>query len=243
MVFRLFYLALYVFVGKSTRSCVFSYNIESDVKRCCVKTFLVPLTPEEEADCLKRWQSGERAAKEELILHNMRLVAHVAKKYISSGEDAEDLISIGTIGLLKAADSFKPDYGSRFATYAIRCIDNEMLMHFRSRKKARGEVSLFEPIGVDKEGNQIQLVDVLEYHDVNVVENVQKREQMETISRNIGQILSEREYYIIRKRYGLFGTKECTQREISAELGISRSYVSRIEKKALDKLKKFVVSS
>ena len=172
-----------------------------------------------------------------------RLVAHVAKKYISSGEDAEDLISIGTIGLLKAADSFKPDYGSRFATYAIRCIDNEMLMHFRSRKKARGEVSLFEPIGVDKEGNQIQLVDVLEYHDVNVVENVQKKEQMETISRNIGQILSEREYYIIRKRYGLFGTKECTQREISAELGISRSYVSRIEKKALDKLKKFVVSS
>ena len=118
-----------------------------------------------------------------------------------------------------------------------------MLMHFRSRKKARGEVSLFEPIGVDKEGNQIQLVDVLEYHDVNVVENVQKKEQMETISRNIGQILSEREYYIIRKRYGLFGTKECTQREISAELGISRSYVSRIEKKALDKLKKFVVSS
>ena len=108
---------------------------------------------------------------------------------------------------------------------------------FRYRNKAQF------PIGVDKEGNQIQLVDVLEYHDVNVVENVQKKEQMETISRNIGQILSEREYYIIRKRYGLFGTKECTQREISAELGISRSYVSRIEKKALDKLKKFVVSS
>ena len=173
----------------------------------------------------------------------MRLVAHVAKKYISSGEDAEDLISIGTIGLLKAADSFKPDYGSRFATYAIRCIDNEMLMHFRSRKKVRGEVSLFEPSGVDKEGNQSQLVDVLEYHDVNVVENVQKKEQLDKISRNIGQILSERERYIICKRYGLFGTKECTQREISTELGISRSYVSRIEKKALDKLKKFVVSS
>ena len=118
-----------------------------------------------------------------------------------------------------------------------------MLMHFRSRKKVRGEVSLFEPIGVDKEGNQIQLVDVLEYHDVNVVENVQKKEQLDKISRNIGQILSERERYIICKRYGLFGTKECTQREISTELGISRSYVSRIEKKALDKLKKFVVSS
>lgn len=208
-----------------------------------MKTFLVPLSPEEEADCLKRWQSGEQAAKEELILHNMRLVAHVAKKYASSGEDAEDLISIGTIGLLKAADSFKPDYGSRFATYAIRCIDNEMLMHFRSKKKMRGEVSLFEPIGVDKEGNQIQLVDVLEYHDINVVDDVQKREQIEQIKSNIRQILNDREYCIICKRYGLFGEKECTQREISTGLGISRSYVSRIEKKALDKLKNFVGSS
>ena len=208
-----------------------------------MKTFLVPLSPEEEADCLKRWQSGEQTAKEELILHNMRLVAHVAKKYVSSGEDAEDLISIGTIGLLKAADSFKPDYGSRFATYAIRCIDNEMLMHFRSKKKMRGEVSLFEPIGIDKEGNQIQLVDVLEYHDANVVEDVQKRAQIEQIRENIRNILSEREYYIISRRYGLFGEKECTQREISKGLGISRSYVSRIEKKALDKLKNFVGSS
>ena len=208
-----------------------------------MKTFLIPLSPEEEADCLNRLKNGDRMAKEELILHNMRLVAHVAKKYVNSEEDTEDLISIGTIGLLKAVNSFKHDYGSRFATYAIRCIDNEMLMYFRSRKKVRGEVSLFEPIGVDKEGNQIQLVDVLEYHDVNVVENVQKKEQLDKISRNIGQILSERERYIICKRYGLFGTKECTQREISTELGISRSYVSRIEKKALDKLKKFVVSS
>ena len=208
-----------------------------------MKTFLVPLSPEEEADCLKRWQSGEQAAKEELILHNMRLVAHVAKKYVSSGEDAEDLISIGTIGLLKATDSFKPDYGSRFATYAIRCIDNEMLMYFRSKRKMRGEVSLFEPIGIDKEGNQIQLVDVLEYHDTNVVENVQKREQIEQIRKNMKQILSDREYHIICKRYGILGEKECTQREISKGLGISRSYVSRIEKKALEKLKKIVVNS
>ena len=124
--------------------------------------------------------------------------------------------------------------------YAIRCIDNEMLMHFRSKKKMRGEVSLFEPIGIDKEGNQIQLVDVLEYHDANVVEDVQKRAQIEQIRKNIRNILSEREYYIISRRYGLFGEKECTQREISKGLGISRSYVSRIEKKALDKLKNFV---
>ena len=108
-----------------------------------MKTFLVPLSPEEEEDCLNRIKNGEKAAKEELILHNMRLVAHVAKKYTGSQEDMEDLISIGTIGLLKAADSFRPDYGSRFATYAIRCIDNEMLMHFRSKRKVRGEVSLF----------------------------------------------------------------------------------------------------
>lgn len=208
-----------------------------------MKTFLVPLSPEEEAVCLDRWKNGDQAAKEELILHNMRLVAHVAKKYVNSGEDVEDLISIGTIGLLKAADSFRPDYGSRFATYAIRCIDNEMLMYFRSRKKTRGEVSLFEPIGVDKEGNQIQLVDVLEYHDGNVVEDVQKRDQIDRIQKNIRQILNKREYYIICKRYGLFGEKECTQREISAGLGISRSYVSRIEKKALGKLKNFVCGS
>ena len=207
-----------------------------------MKTFLVPLSPEEEADCLKRWQSGEQTAKEELILHNMRLVAHVAKKYVSSGEDQEDLISIGTIGLIKATDSFKPDYGSRFATYAIRCIDNEMLMYFRSKKKIRSEVSLFEPIGVDKEGNQIQLVDVLEYHDINVVDDVQKRAQIEQIRKNMKDILSEREYCIICRRYALSGKKECTQKELAQELGISRSYVSRIEKKALDKLKNFVCS-
>ena len=140
-----------------------------------MKTFLIPLSPEEEADCLNRLKNGDRMAKEELILHNMRLVAHVAKKYVNSEEDMEDLISIGTIGLLKAVNSFKHDYGSRFATYAIRCIDNEMLMYFRNKRKTRGEVSLFEPIGVDKEGNQIQLLDVLEFHDRNVVDDVEKK--------------------------------------------------------------------
>lgn len=205
-----------------------------------MKTFLVPLSPEEEADCLDRLKNGERAAKEELILHNMRLVAHVAKKYVSAEEDAEDLISIGTIGLLKAADSFKPDYGSRFATYAIRCIDNEMLMHFRSKKKTRGEVSLFEPIGTDKEGNQIQLVDVLEYQDNNVAEAVARREQIQKIKDNMETVLNSREAFIIRKRYGLEDEQELTQREIANILGISRSYVSRMEKKAMLKLRKII---
>ena len=205
-----------------------------------MKTFLVPLSPEEETDCLNRLKNGECKAKEELILHNMRLVAHVAKKYINSQEDQEDLISIGTIGLLKAVDSFRQDYGSRFATYAIRCIDNEMLMYFRSKKKMRGEVSLFEPIGMDKEGNQIRLVDVLEYHDTNVAENLGRREQIQKIHRHMGDVLNEREAFIIRRRYGLGGEREWTQREISVKLGISRSYVSRIEKRALEKLKKII---
>lgn len=206
-----------------------------------MKTFLVPLSPEEEADCLNRLKNGENKAKEELILHNMRLVAHVAKKYVNSQEDPEDLISIGTIGLLKAVDSFRQDYGSRFATYAIRCIDNEMLMYFRSKKKMRGEVSLFEPIGMDKEGNQIQLVDVLEYHDSNVAEDLERREQIRKIRKHMDEVLTQREAFIIRKRYGLGGEQEWTQREIAAKLGISRSYVSRIEKRGLEKLRKIIL--
>ncbi|MCI7323753.1 MAG: RNA polymerase sporulation sigma factor SigK [Lachnospiraceae bacterium] len=205
-----------------------------------MKTFLVPLSPEEEKECLARIESGEREAREDLILHNMRLVAHVVKKYAGSREDPEDLISIGTIGLLKAVGSFRADYGSRFATYAIRCIDNELLMYFRSRKKLRSEVSLFEPIGTDKEGNQIELVDVLEYQGKNAAEELYRQEQIRRIRENIGSALDEREAFIIRKRYGLTGEEEWTQRRIAAELGISRSYVSRIEKRALEKLKKIV---
>ncbi len=201
---------------------------------------MVPLSPEEEKECLARIESGEREAREDLILHNMRLVAHVVKKYAGSREDPEDLISIGTIGLLKAVGSFRADYGSRFATYAIRCIDNELLMYFRSRKKLRSEVSLFEPIGTDKEGNQIELVDVLEYQGKNAAEELYRQEQIRRIRENIGSALDEREAFIIRKRYGLTGEEEWTQRRIAAELGISRSYVSRIEKRALEKLKKIV---
>ncbi len=174
------------------------------------------------------------------MLHNMRLVAHVAKKYVSSEEEQEDLISIGTIGLMKAVDSFRPEYGNKFATYAIRCVDNELLMHLRSKKKQRKEVSMFEPIGTDKEGNQIQLVDVLEFHDKNVADEVTKREQMKKICTFMNDVLSEREAFIIRRRYGIGGNQELTQREIARALGISRSYVSRIEKRALEKLKKVI---
>ena len=187
-----------------------------------MKTFLVPLTPEEETDCLCRLKNGEQGAKEELVLHNMRLVAHVAKKYVSS------------------VDSFRPEYGNKFATYAIRCVDNELLMHLRSKKKQRKEVSMFEPIGTDKEGNQIQLVDVLEFHDKNVADEVTKREQMKKICTFMNDVLSEREAFIIRRRYGIGGNQELTQREIARALGISRSYVSRIEKRALEKLKKVI---
>lgn len=205
-----------------------------------MKTFLEPLSPEEERDCLIRMKNGDEMAKDELILHNMRLVAHVAKRYMNSDEDSEDLISIGTIGLIKAVSTFKRDYGSRFATYAIRCIDNEMLMYFRSKKKTRGEVSLFEPIGTDKEGNQIHLFDVLENDEIDVTECLEKQNQIEKIRAHMKEVLTEREYMIVTKRYGLFGEKEKTQREIAGAAGISRSYVSRIEKRALEKLKKLL---
>ena len=203
--------------------------------------FQTPLSPEEERECLIKMKNGDQMAKDELILHNMRLVAHVAKRYSSSEEEMEDLLSIGTVGLIKAVNTFKADFGSRFATYAIRCIDNEMLMHFRGKRKTRGEVSLFEPIGTDKEGNQIHLFDILETADEDVAAELEKRSQIEQLMSHMRDILSEREYHIITKRYGLYGEEEKTQREIANRIGISRSYVSRIEKHALEKLKKFLI--
>lgn len=202
-----------------------------------MKAFLTPLTPEEERNCLERMKSGDLGAKEELILHNMRLVAHVAKKYQGNDEDMEDLISIGTIGLLKAVSTFDYNYENRFATYAIRCIENELLMHFRKAKRTKQEVSLFEPIGTDKEGKQIHLMDVLLVDDVDVVRQMEINRDVEVLTKYFDKVLSEREALIIKKRYGLFGEQELTQREIAAELNISRSYVSRIEKKAIEKLK------
>ena len=205
-----------------------------------METFLATLTPEEEKECLIRLANGETQAKEELILHNMRLVAHVAKKYQSSEEDMEDLISIGTIGLIKAVSTFDYNFGNRFATYAIRCIENELLMYFRRAKKIKQEVSLYEPIGTDKEGKQIHLMEVLLVDEVDVSKQTENLNDIEIIYKNMEKILTPRELLIISKRYGLNGETEYTQREIAKTLGISRSYVSRIEKRALEKLKKLL---
>lgn len=192
---------------------------------------------EQESECLKKMKNGDLEARNELIERNMRLVAHVAKKYQSPEDEMEDLISIGTIGLIKAVETYKEDYGSRLATYAARCIDNELLMHFRAKKKTSKEVSLYEPIGTDKEGNQIQLLDVVVSEDEDVVELLEQDRKIRRLNEIIPQTLSGRELFIIINRYGLYGKKTMTQREIARKLGISRSYVSRIEKRAIEKLR------
>ena len=192
---------------------------------------------EQESECLKKMKNGDLEARNELIERNMRLVAHVAKKYQSPEDEMEDLISIGTIGLIKAVETYKEDYGSRLATYAARCIDNELLMHFRAKKKTSKEVSLYEPIGTDKEGNQIQLLDVVVSEDEDVVELLEQDRKVRRLNEIIPQTLSGREFFIIINRYGLYGKKTMTQREIARKLGISRSYVSRIEKRAIEKLR------
>ena len=202
-----------------------------------MKTFLSPLTMEQESECLKKMKNGDLEARNELIERNMRLVAHVAKKYQNPEDEMEDLISIGTIGLIKAVETYKEDYGSRLATYAARCIDNELLMHFRAKNKTSKEVSLYEPIGTDKEGNQIQLLDVVVSEDEDVVELLEQDRKVRRLNEIIPQTLSGRELFIIINRYGLYGKKTMTQREIARKLGISRSYVSRIEKRAIEKLR------
>lgn len=202
-----------------------------------MKTFLSPLTMEQESECLKKMKNGDLEARNELIERNMRLVAHVAKKYQNPEDEMEDLISIGTIGLIKAVETYKEDYGSRLATYAARCIDNELLMHFRAKKKTSKEVSLYESIGTDKEGNQIQLLDVVVSEDEDVVELLEQDRKVRRLNEIIPQTLSGRELFIIINRYGLYGKKTMTQREIARKLGISRSYVSRIEKRAIEKLR------
>ena len=198
-----------------------------------MKTFLTPLSTQEENAYLRRMASGDREAKRKLVEHNMRLVAHVAKKYYNSEDDMEDMISIGTIGLLKAVDTYNPGKGSKLATYAARCIDNELLMYFRGKKKRAKDISIYEPIGTDKEGNQIHLFDVLEEETVDVVEQMEHEKDLATLRRLLPSVLSDREYQIISMRYGIGRNAHITQREAAQRLGISRSYVSRIEKKAL----------
>lgn len=205
-----------------------------------MKTFQKPLSSEEEAGYIQALRAGcsEEAdkAKEILIEHNLRLVAHIAKKYQNVDEDMEDLISIGTIGLIKAVGTFDAGKG-RLATYACRCIDNELLMMLRAKKKSSREVSLYEPIGTDKEGNEINLLDIIEQQQTDIVEEMELCENIRKMLRYLGECLSEREQKIIDMRYGLTTGEEITQCEIGEQLGISRSYVSRIEKKALEKLR------
>ena len=202
-----------------------------------MKTFLSPLNAKEEQEYLSRLKEGDREAKQVLIERNMRLVAHVTKKYQNSGEDMEDLISIGTIGLIKAVSTFQDDHGSKLATYAARCIENELLMYFRAKKKSSREVSLYEPIGTDKEGNQIQLMDIVEAEEKDVVEQLELKQKIVRLYELIPNVLDEREQEILKQRYGLKDQKPVTQRETAKKMQISRSYVSRIEKKALEKLK------
>ncbi|RKI85758.1 sigma-70 family RNA polymerase sigma factor [bacterium 0.1xD8-71] len=205
-----------------------------------MKTFSQPLTAKEEAVYLRRLETGSeeerKEAKEILVEHNLRLVAHIAKKYQNVDEDMEDLISIGTIGLIKAIDSFDAGKG-KLSTYASRCIDNELLMLLRAKKKTSREVSLYDPIGTDREGNEINLLDIIEQEQVDVIDRMEVEDRLRRLSGLIHERLSEREKAIIMLRYGLFSEREITQREIGRRLGISRSYVSRIEKKALEKLK------
>lgn len=208
-----------------------------------MKTFLKPLTSEEESYYLQEYKQGSLEAKNILIERNLRLVAHIVKKYQGAPEEMDDLISIGTIGLIKAIHTFDAKKASRLSTYAARCIDNELLMLFRSKKKTNREVSLYDPIGTDKEGNEISLLDVIETEPVDVVKNYSLKQDIAYLYKLLPKVLSTREREIIKLRYGLYGEKELTQREIAKRLNISRSYVSRIEKNALLKLRSFFPSS
>ncbi|MCI5822928.1 MAG: RNA polymerase sporulation sigma factor SigK [Lachnospiraceae bacterium] len=202
-----------------------------------MKTFLDPLSAEEERFLLEKMEQGDSEAKHRLIEHNMRLVAHVAKKYYGPNEDTEDLLSIGTIGLVKAVDTYNVRKGYKLATYAARCIDNELLMYFRGKKKQARDISLFEPIGRDKEGNQIRLYDVLEQDTSDIAEEMDKQNHISSLRYLVDEVLDAREKDIIVKRYGLGGENRYTQKQIAEKLNISRSYVSRIEKRGLEKLR------
>lgn len=203
-----------------------------------MQSFPKPLSAKEEKECIARCRAGDREARNCLIEKNLRLVAYIAKKYNMGDKDMDDLISIGTIGLIKGIDTFDDTKNIRLATYAARCIDNELLMMLRSEKKTAKDVYLYDSIGSDKEGNEISLIDVIEYTDEDVVERVTLEEHISRLEEFVDKALSTREKEIIRMRYGLGGKKEKTQREIAQIYGISRSYVSRIEKKALEKLRK-----
>ena len=199
-------------------------------------SFPKPLSRAEEQEYLARWAQGDVDARNLLVEHNLRLVAHIMKKYYTQTDDVDDLISIGTIGLIKGVNTYKPDKGVRLATYASRCIENEILMHFSSRKKSTGDVSLSDALDVDGDGSGLSIMDVVAQED-DMAERIGNAELCQELLRSIETSLTKREAKIIRLRYGLDGAAPMTQKETAQLCGISRSYVSRIEKKALEKLR------
>lgn len=201
-------------------------------------SFPQPLSKEKEKEYIQKSLDGDKEAKEILVKHNLRLVAHIAKKYSNYG-DNDELISIGSIGLIKAIDSFRPDKSTTLATYASRCIENEILMTMRTSKKHRSNVSLNEPIGVDKDGNELVIMDML-CDERSLIDDVENDMMVEKLLKLTKEVLNEREFEIVRMRYGLGGCPALTQREVAKKFDISRSYVSRIEKKALEKIRQCV---
>ncbi len=199
------------------------------------KTFPDPLSKEKEEKLIKRLLENDNEARNILIEHNLRLVAHIVKKYDNNKEDLDDLISIGTIGLIKGIDTFSNKNGTRLTTYAARCIENEILMYYRSNKKNSKNISINDSVGFDKEGNEISFLDILKTPSPDYIEDITVQDNIKLLYKYI-DILSPREKEIIIKRYGLYNTKEQTQKEIASEFNISRSYVSRIEKRALTKI-------
>lgn len=200
--------------------------------------FPEPLSSEEEKDCIERMQNGDEEARNILIERNLRLVAHVSKKYATTNIDQDDLISIGTIGLIKGINSFNPSKNIRLATYAARCIENEILMFLRSSKKTKSEVYLNEPIGKDKDDNEVTLMEVLETEDKSIEDEIDLKMKVKKLYQKMKDVLKDREKIILELRFGLNGGKPKTQNEIASMMGISRSYVSRIETKAIGKLNK-----
>ena len=202
-----------------------------------MKSFPQPLTAAEEREYLQKYTEGDLEAKHILVERNLRLVAHIVKKYQSYEEEAEDLLSIGTIGLIKAVVTFNPEKCVRLGTYAARCIENEILMYLRAKKKSSKEISLYEPIGTDREGNEIQLFDIIETEETDAHNKVELSDDIQILYERVESELSPRERLVLKMRYGLYNGEEYTQREIAKQLGISRSYVSRIEKSAIEKLR------
>ena len=202
-----------------------------------MQSFPQPLSAAQETVYLRQYQNGDMHARDILIERNLRLVAHIVKKYMNSGKETDEMISVGIVGLVKAVNTYNFEKGSRLATYAARCIDNELLMLMRGDRKLSREVSLYDPIGTDKEGNEITLLSILEHEDEDIIDQLDKKQSLRKMSKILSKVLTPREYFVVIRRYGLAGHHETTQRELAEQLNISRSYVSRIEKKALEKLR------